>query len=227
MCSKKITISHGNIRVAVKVHFVRIWFYLCKDSDESTRCFLTRKMSVSASAFVHGKRRKSQVKLVLEGGQPDVPWCSGLAWWVVVTLLHFFSLQSVCFMISGGWGEFGWKIEDIGSFSKRFLVAAARERLHGLLRSSFGKETGAERPCLSWAAAVCALGSAQTCPAPSSEGLQGSVPAASRQARGAAISLFVLPASHFVSVIIWLLKFLLCPAKECLFQRKSQQCVAV
>lgn len=125
-----------------------------------------------------------------------------------------------------GVGEFGWKIKDIGSFSKRFLVATAKGLLHGLLRGSFGKGIGAECPCLSWAAAMCVLISEQTYPAQSSG--QVSVPAASRRAQGAAISpLFMLPASYFVSIIVWLLKFLLCPAKECLFQRKSQQCVAV
>jgi len=54
MCLKKINISHGNIRVAVKMLFVRICFYQYKD-DESTCCFLTRKMFVSASPFKNGE----------------------------------------------------------------------------------------------------------------------------------------------------------------------------
>lgn len=67
MCSEKITISHGNIRVAVKVHFVRICFYLYKDSDESTWCFLTRKMSVSASAFKHGEEEEESGEVGARG----------------------------------------------------------------------------------------------------------------------------------------------------------------
>lgn len=77
-----------------------------------------------------GKRGQSQVKVVLEGGQSDVPWGFGLGWvgWKracdPVTL--FKSAVCVLYDFWEGWGEFGWKIKDIGSFQKRFLVATAK-----------------------------------------------------------------------------------------------------
>lgn len=75
--------------------------------------------------------KKYQVEVVIEGGQFDVPWWFGLGWGgraggAFVILLHFLSLQSLCFMFSGGWGEFGWKAKNIGSIRKRFLVATAK-----------------------------------------------------------------------------------------------------
>lgn len=80
-----------------------------------------------------------------------------------MTLFHFLSLQTLCFMFSWGAGEgIGWEVKDVGSFRKHFLVAAAIGLLCELLNSSFGMSIGVECICLSWAAAMC-CGSEQGC----------------------------------------------------------------
>lgn len=79
---------------------------------------------MSTSPFKNGGekigKKENQAKVVIEGGQSDVPW-AGLGVWrkTFVILFHFLSLQTLCFMFSWGVGGI-W----VGSEGYRRLLKA-------------------------------------------------------------------------------------------------------